>query len=65
MNEITKKKIKVVAELLIKYTDPKPEYSGIWATEMAHKILKAIIDVENLAIGDDMVEKLNKEQKLL
>ena len=65
MNEITKKKINVVAELLIKYTDPKPEYSGTWATEMAHKILKAITDTENLAIGDDMVEKLNKEQKLL
>ena len=65
MDIITKKKINVVAELLIKYTDPKPEYSGIWATEMAHKILKAITDAENLAIGDDMVEKLNKEQKLL
>ena len=65
MNDITTKKVKAVADLLMRWLVPKPEYSGLFASNMALQIIKAITDVENLAIGDDMFEKLNKEQKLL
>ena len=65
MDIITNKKVKAVSEILMKYLAPTKQYDGIWASDIALRILKAITDAENLAIGDDMVEKLNKEQKLL
>ena len=36
-----------IKELLMKYTDPKPEYDGLTADELAKMILKAINENEN------------------
>ena len=53
-NEIVSKKIKVVQEFLMKYVDPKPEWSGMFASSLAVSIINAISDVDNMAMGDDM-----------
>jgi hypothetical protein len=39
-------KKKIIKEILMKYTKPKPEYDGMFADEMAEKILTAINDPE-------------------
>ncbi len=34
--------IEAIKQVLLKYTDPKPEYSGMFASDIAIKILNAV-----------------------
>lgn len=45
MNE-TERKTEVIKEYLLKYLEPKPEYSGVMAEFMAVQILQAVQQVE-------------------
>lgn len=61
-NEIVSKKIKVVQEFLMKWTDPKPEFSGMMASLMAMQIIAAIIKVDEES-EDDINLGLNAEEE--
>ena len=45
MNE-TERKTEVIKDYLLKYLEPKPEYSGVMAEFMAIQILQAVQQVE-------------------
>lgn len=45
MNE-TQRKTEAIKEFLLKYCDPKPEYSGIMAQALAEKLLTEIQQIE-------------------
>ena len=45
MNE-QQAKVEAIKDYLMKYCDPKPEYSGVMADFMAVEILKAVQQVE-------------------
>lgn len=45
MNE-TQRKTEVIKDYLLKYMEPKPEYSGVMAEFMAVQILQAVQQIE-------------------
>jgi hypothetical protein len=45
-SEMRFKITKVLASSLMKYCDPKPELSGLYASDLADRILKEVFDVK-------------------